>query len=79
MNSDALRQELWQQLQSAPDEVLMEIADFAAFVLSRRRGRVRYDDWTDEEWQEFALSQFLRDADEEVEYTLDDAEEVYQQ
>jgi len=60
-----------------PDELVREIADFIAFVLARRRTPSPYADWTEEEWHQFALSQFLRETDDDVEYTLDDAVEVY--
>jgi hypothetical protein len=32
----------------------------------------------DSHWQALSLSQFLRDADDDVAYSLSDAEEVYQ-
>ena len=34
------------------------------------------EDWGQKEWQDFALEQFFRE-DDEVEYTLKDAKEVY--
>jgi hypothetical protein len=76
MATHSQREQLRRQLDLLPDDVIVEIADFAAFVLARRQGKLTYADWTDREWQELALSQFLREADD-VEYTLDDAQEVY--
>jgi len=76
MTTTTLREQLRRQLDALPDDVLVEIADFAAFVLARRRSTAPYADWSEREWQEFALGQFLRESDD-VEYTLADAEEVY--
>jgi hypothetical protein len=36
----------------------------------------RYEDWDDQQWGDFSLAQFF-DEDDEVEYTLEDAQEVY--
>jgi hypothetical protein len=44
--------------------------------MARRQFNKRYTDWSNQEWQAFALEQLLRDGDE-VEYTLDDAKEIY--
>jgi hypothetical protein len=76
MATQSVREQLRRQLDLLPDDVIVEIADFAAFVLARRQGKLTYADWTDGEWQELAMGQFLREADD-VEYTLDDAQEVY--
>ena len=76
MTPTTLREQLRRQLDALPDDVLVEIADFAAFVLARRRSTAPYADWSEREWQKFAVSQFLRESDD-VEYTLADAEEVY--
>jgi hypothetical protein len=76
MASHSVREQLRRQLDLLPDDVIVEIADFAAFVLARRQGKLIYADWTDSEWQQLAAGQLLREADD-VEYTLDDAQEVY--
>jgi len=34
------------------------------------------EDWEQEEWRDFALKQFFRE-DDEIEYTIKDAKEVY--
>ena len=76
MTTHSVREQLRQQLDILPDDMIVEIADFAAFILARRQGKLSYGDWTDNEWQQLALGQFLREADD-VEYTLDDAQEIY--
>ena len=76
MTTTTLREQLRRQLDALPDDVLVEIADFAAFILARRRSTAPYADWSEPEWQKFALGQFLRESDD-VEYTLAAAEEVY--
>jgi hypothetical protein len=75
MTIAAIREQLHRQLDALPDELLIEIADFAAFVLVRRKGAATYTDWSEAEWRKFALGQFLRESDD-VEYTLADAERV---
>jgi hypothetical protein len=76
MTTTDLREQLHQQIDSLPDEVVEQIADFTVFVMVRRHIIPLYTDWNENEWQAFALEQFVRE-DDEVEYTLDDAEEVY--
>jgi hypothetical protein len=76
MSAHPVREQLRRQLDLLPDDIIVEIADFAAFILARRQGRLIYADWTESEWQQFALGQFLREADN-VEYSLDDAQEIY--
>ena len=76
MAANTIREQLRRQLDLLPDDVVAEIADFAAFILARRQGRLAYTDWTESEWQKFAMGQLLRESDE-IEYTLDDALEVY--
>jgi len=76
MTTIVLREQLRRQIEVLPDDVLVEIADFAAFVLTRRQGAASYAEWSEHDWQKFALGQFLRESDD-VEYTLADAEEIY--
>jgi len=77
MTTAALREQLRQQVDVLPDEIIVELADFTAFVLARRKIPAQYADWDRMQWQEFALGQFLRATDDDVEYTLEDAKEVY--
>lgn len=77
MSTISVREQLSQQLQELPDDIVNEIADFTAFVLTRRKRASLYFEWSDSQWQALSLSQFLRDTDEDAEYLLSDAEEVY--
>jgi len=77
MTTAALREQLRQQVDVLPDEIIVELADFTAFVLARRKIPLQYVKWHPTQWQEFALGQFLRATDDDVEYTLEDAKEVY--
>jgi predicted component of type VI protein secretion system len=70
------REQLHHQIDALPDDIVEQIADFALFVMARRQFNKLYTDWSNQEWQAFALEQLLRDGDE-VEYTLDDAKEIY--
>ena len=76
MNTRLLRTQLQEQINQLPDELVEQIADFAMFVMSRRKFQPLYEDWDDQLWQDFALSQ-LFDEDDDVEYSLEDAEEIY--
>lgn len=76
MNTTPVRQQLHQQIDNLPDDLVQIIADFAAFIITRRGKQVSYDDWEDQQWQDLALGQFIRENDD-VEYTLDDAQEVF--
>jgi len=76
MDTGLLRKQLHQQLDQLPDDLVEQIADYAMFLMSQRDITPLYEDWGDRQWQEFALSQFFRE-DDEVEYTLKDAKEIY--
>jgi hypothetical protein len=78
MTANTLKEQLQQQLELLPDDILVEIADFTAFILTRRNLPVLYQDWSERQWQAFTLQHFLREPDD-VEYTLEDDEEVYGQ
>ena len=71
-----IREQLQQQLDSLPDDIVQQIADFTLFVMTRRNLTPAYTDWQSSEWQDFVLSQFFREEDE-VEYSLEDAQEVF--
>ena len=72
----AIREQLHQQIDSLPEDVVQLIADFALFVAARRQIAPTYTDWDSNQWQDFALGQFFR-ADDEVEYSLENAQEIY--
>ncbi len=78
MSTTSIREQLSWQLHELPDDIVNEIADFTAFVLTRRKISSPYFERSDSQWQALSLGQFLRDADDDVEYSLSDAEEVYQ-
>lgn len=71
------REKLYQQIASLPDDVVEQITDFTLFVMERRHIRPVYAEWSRQQWQEFSLEQLLRD-DDEIEYTFEDAQEIYQ-
>jgi hypothetical protein len=76
MTASSMREQLRRQIDSLPDDLLTEIADFTAFILARRQGTTTYADWSEGDWRQFALGHFLRETDD-VEYTLADAVEIY--
>jgi len=77
MTTTTLREQLNRQIDSLPDDLVEQIADFALFVMARRQITPLYEDWGNDQWQRFALDQFFREEDEVV-YSLADAQEVYQ-
>ncbi len=77
MTATISRQQLQKQIEQLPDDVVQQIADFTLFVMARRDIPPLYADWTNQQWQDFSLAQFFRE-DDEVEYTLADAQEIYQ-
>lgn len=76
MTTRDVREQLHKQIDDLPDEVVEQIAGFASFVMARRKMASDYDDWEHDQWQTFAVEPFLRE-DDEVEYSLEDAKEVY--
>ena len=71
-----IREQLHKEIETLPDDVIEQIADFTMFVMARRKIVPSYDDWQGTLWQDFILQQFFREEDE-VEYTLKDAQEIY--
>ncbi len=77
MSTVSTRERLSRQLNELPDDIVDEIADFTAFVLARRQISAKYLEWNEGEWNTFSLGQFLREMNDDVEYTIEDAAEVY--
>ena len=76
MTTVTIREQLYKQIANLPDDVVEQIADFTLFVMARRQIAPSYVDWDNEQWQDFALGQLFRE-DDEVEYSLEEAQEIY--
>lgn len=76
MTTTPVREQLHKYIDSLPDDIVQQISDFVLFVMARRSISSTYVDWNNDQWQDFVLEQFFREEDE-VEYTLEDAQEVY--
>ncbi len=76
MTTVAFREQLQKQIDTLPDDIVQQIADFTFFVMARRKITPSYADWDNSQWQDFSLEQFFRE-DDEVEYSLEDAQEIY--
>ncbi len=76
MKSTLRRDQLHKQIDLLPDNLVEQIADFALFLLAKRKATPEYEDWNEQQWQNFSLEQFFRD-DDDVTYTIADAKEVY--
>ena len=70
------REQMHKQIDQLPDRIVEQIANFIQLVATEQNSFSEYTNWKSEEWQEFSLQHFFRDEDE-VEYTLEDAQEVY--
>jgi hypothetical protein len=71
-----IREKLHKQIDSLPDDLIEQIADFAFFMMAKRQISPDFAEWQEKDWQELALTQLFRE-DDEVEYTLKDAQEIY--
>jgi hypothetical protein len=76
MKSTLRRDQLHEQIDLLPDNLVEQIADFALFLLAKRKAAPEYEDWSEQLWQNFSLDQFFRE-DDDVTYTIADAKEVY--
>jgi hypothetical protein len=76
MTATISREQLHKQIDRLPDDMVQQVADFTLFVMARRNLSPLYADWTTNQWREFSLDQFFREEDE-VEYALEDAQEIY--
>ena len=76
--SATIREQLHKQIDQLPDRVVEQIANFIQLVATEQNNFPEYANWEIKDWQEFSLQQFFRDEDA-VEYTLEDAQEVYRQ
>ena len=76
MSTTTFRKQLQKQIDTLPDEIVQQIADFTLFMMAKRDITPLYADWSHGQWQDFSLEQFFRE-DDEVEYSLDDAQEIY--
>lgn len=70
------REKLHQQIDQLPDRVVEQIANFTSSIITQQNNIPAYSDWKDKNWQEFSLQQFFCEEDE-IEYSLEDAQEIY--
>ena len=75
--SATIRQELHQQIDRLPDDIVEKIANFTRLISPEPNNISEYTNWQDEDWQKFSLEQFFKEGDE-IEYSLADAQEIYQ-
>jgi hypothetical protein len=69
------REKLHQQIDNLPDSII-EIIDKFTQTLIAKQETSGYCDWESGQWQEFSLAEFFSE-DDEIEYFLEDAREVY--
>ena len=73
-----LREQLHQQIDQLPDHIVEQIANFTQLISTQSKKIYDYSEWQNKDWQEFSLEQFFREKDE-IEYSLEDAQEIYQE
>ncbi|HNQ94742.1 MAG TPA: hypothetical protein PKK96_16035 [Anaerolineales bacterium] len=71
-----VRKQLHQRIDSLPDDVIAQVADFTLFIMVKNQISPLYEEWEVNQWQNFALERFFHEEDE-VEYSISDAKEVY--
>ncbi|MDX1416487.1 MAG: hypothetical protein R3293_19965 [Candidatus Promineifilaceae bacterium] len=71
-----IREQLHNEIDQLPDDIVRQIADFALFLKAKRQISPSYADWNPDQWPDFVLENFFVD-DDEVEYSLRDAREIY--
>ena len=75
--SATVREQLHQQIDQLPDHLVEQIASFTRLISTHQNNISEYTNWQNEDWQKFSLEQFCREEDE-IEYSLEDAQEIYQ-
>jgi hypothetical protein len=70
------REQLHQQIDQLPDRIVEQIANFASSIIAEQNNMSDYSNWEDKDWQKFSLQEFFRE-DDEIEYSLEDAQEIY--
>jgi hypothetical protein len=75
--SATVREQLHQQIDQLPDHLVEQIANFTRLISTHQNNISEYTNWQNEDWQKFSLEQFFREEDE-IEYSLEDAQEIYQ-
>ena len=76
--SATTREQLHQQIDSLPDDIIEQIANLILSITTQEKiAASEYTDWQSIQWEEFSLTQLFRE-DDEIEYSLEDAEEIYQ-
>lgn len=72
------REQLHQQIDNLPDHIVEQIASLILSITTQQKiGVSEYTDWQSTQWQDFSLMQLFCE-DDEIEYSLEDAEEIYQ-
>ena len=70
------REKLHQQIDQLPDHIVEQIANFTSSIITQQSNMPEYSNWDDKDWQEFSLQNFFRE-ENEIEYCLEDAQEIY--
>ena len=70
------REQLHQQIDQLHDHIVEQIANFTSSIITQQNNIPAYSNWEDKDWQEFSLQLFFCD-DDEIEYSLEDAQEIY--
>ena len=73
-----IREQLHQKIDQLPDHIVEQIANFTQLISTQQQKIPDYSEWQNKDWQEFSLEQFCREEDE-IEYSLEDAQEIYQE
>ncbi len=72
------REQLHQQIDNLPDSIIELISKFTQTLIAKQETSESsgYSEWKSGQWQEFSLTHFFSE-DDEMEYFLEDAREIY--
>jgi hypothetical protein len=70
------REQLHQQIDQLPDRIVEQIANLVSSIIVQQNNIAEYSNWEDKDWQEFSLQIFFNE-EEEIEYSLEDIQEIY--
>ena len=77
--SSTTREQLHQQIDSLPDHIVEQIASLILSITTQQKiGVSEYTGQQSTQWQDFSLTQLFGE-DDEIEYSLEDAQEIYLQ
>jgi len=70
------REQLHQQIDQLPDRIVEQIANFISSIITQQNNIPEYSNWKHKDGQKVSLQEFFCE-DDEIEYSLEDSQEIY--